>query len=195
MGRRMNYWKQVLNLELGTWCFSVGQSCPTLCDLMDCSLPWGFPGNSCHSLCQRIFPTQGSNPGLHIVGRRFTVWATREVLKGVCLCWKWKSLSHVWLYWSRKSFSSPGDLSNPGIQPGSRALWADSLPTEPQGKPNNTGVDSLSHLQRIFLTQESNQGLLYRRQILYQLSYEGSPRNLEFSSNYYHQVSTLLCCA
>ena len=34
---------------------------------------------------------------------------------------------------------------------------------------------SLSLLQRIFLTQESNQGLLHCKQILYQLSYQGSP--------------------
>ena len=38
----------------------------------------------------------------------------------------------------------------------------------------NTGVGSLSLLQGIFPTQESNQGLLYSRQILYQLSYQGS---------------------
>ena len=36
----------------------------------------------------------------------------------------------------------------------------------------NTGVGSLSLLQRIFLTQESNWGLLHCRQILYQLSYQ-----------------------
>ena len=30
-------------------------------------------------------------------------------------------------------------------------------------------------LQRIFLTQESNPGLLHCRQIVYQLSYKGSP--------------------
>ena len=48
------------------------------------------------------------------------------------------------------------------------------LPAEPQGKPKNTGVGSLSLLQRIFLTQESNQGLLHCRQILFQLSYQGS---------------------
>ena len=30
---------------------------------------------------------------------------------------------------------SPGDLPNPGIKPGSPALQADYLPTEPQGKP------------------------------------------------------------
>ena len=47
-------------------------------------------------------------------------------------------------YWSREPFLSPGDLPNPGIQPRSPTLQADSLPAEPQGKPNNTGVGSLS---------------------------------------------------
>ena len=42
------------------------------------------------------------------------------------------------------------------------------------GKPKNTSVGSLSLLQGIFLTQESNQGLLHCRRILYQLSYQGS---------------------
>ena len=42
-------------------------------------------------------------------------------------------------------------------------------------KPKNTGVGSLSLFQQIFPTQESNQGLLHCRQILYQLSYEGRP--------------------
>ena len=76
-------------------------------------------------------------------------------------------------YWEGQPFPSPGDLPIPGITPGSPALQADSLPAEPQGKPKNTGVGSLSLFQRIFLTQESNQGLLYCRQILYQLSYQG----------------------
>ena len=43
------------------------------------------------------------------------------------------------------------------------------------GKLKNTGVGSLSLLQRIFLSQELNQGFLHCRQILYQLSYQGSP--------------------
>ena len=30
---------------------------------------------------------------------------------------------------------SPGDLPNPGIEPSSPALQADSLPADPQGKP------------------------------------------------------------
>ena len=39
----------------------------------------------------------------------------------------------------------------------------------------NTGVGSLSLLQEIFPTQESNWGLQHCRQILYQLSYQGNP--------------------
>ena len=57
----------------------------------------------------------------------------------------------------------------------SPALQADSLPPEPQGKPKNTGGSSLSRLKRIFLTQESNRGLLHCRRILYQLSYHAQP--------------------
>ena len=56
----------------------------------------------------------------------------------------------------------------------SPTLQVDSLPAETQGKPENTGVGSLSLLQRIFPTQESNWGLLCCRRILYQLSYQGS---------------------
>ena len=71
-------------------------------------------------------------------------------------------------------FPSPGNLPNPGVKPRSPRLQADSLPAEPQGKLMNTGVGSLSLHQWIFPTQESNLGLLHCRQILYQLSYEGS---------------------
>ena len=69
---------------------------------------------------------------------------------------------------------SPRDLPNPGIEPRSPTLQVDSLPAEPQRKPKNTGVGSLSLLQRIFPTQKSSQGLLYCRWILYQLSYQGT---------------------
>ena len=99
--------------------------------------------------------------------------------------WKWKSLSHVWLfatpwtiqsmefstleYWSGYPFPSPGDLPNPGIEPRSPALRVDSLPAALPGKPKKTGVGSLSLLQQIFLAHESNWGLLHCRWILYQL--------------------------
>ena len=66
-----------------------------------------------------------------------------------------KSLSRVWLfstlwtvvhqaplsmgfsrgeYWSGVPFPSLGDLPNPGVEPGSPALQADALPSEPPGK-------------------------------------------------------------
>ena len=54
-------------------CCSVTQSCPTICHPMNCSPPGSFvhrnfPGKNtgvgCHALLHRIFPTQGSNPGL-----------------------------------------------------------------------------------------------------------------------------------
>ena len=68
-----------------------------------------------------------------------------------------KLLSHVWLfpipwtvdyqgppsmefsrqeYWSGVPFPSPGDLSDPGIEPRSPALQADALPSEAPGKPS-----------------------------------------------------------
>ena len=65
----------------------------------------------------------------------------------------------------------PGDLPNSVIKPRSPALQSDSLLTELLGKPKNIGVGSLSLLQEIFPTQESNQGLLHCRQILYQGSF------------------------
>ena len=41
-------------------------------------------------------------------------------------------------YLSGLPFPSPGDLPNPGIKPQSPALQADSLPSEPPGKPHLT---------------------------------------------------------
>ena len=38
-------------------------------------------------------------------------------------------------YWSGLPFPSPGDLPNPGIEPGFPTLEADALTSEPPGKP------------------------------------------------------------
>ena len=40
-------------------------------------------------------------------------------------------------YWSELPVPSPGDLPDPGIESSSPALQADSLPTEPPGKPKD----------------------------------------------------------
>ena len=54
-----------------------------------------------------------------------------------------------------------GNLPNPGIELRSPTLQVDSLPSEPPGKPKNTGEGSLSLLQGIFPIQESNWCLLH----------------------------------
>ena len=101
----------------------VTQSSPTLCDPMDCIvhgilqariLEWvAFPFSKESS--QPRDQTQVS----HIASRFFTCQATREAQE----------------YWSRQPVPSPADLPNPGIEPGSPALQANSLPTELLGKP------------------------------------------------------------
>ena len=47
-------------------------------------------------------------------------------------------------YWGGLPRCPPGNLPNPGIEPRSPIVLADSLLSEPQGKPKNTGVGSLS---------------------------------------------------
>ena len=74
-------------------------------------------------------------------------------------------------------------------------ISADSLPAEPQGKLKNTGAGILSLFQGIFLTEELNQGLLHCRQILYHLSYQGSPvcgRNVNWGNHYGKQYESYL---
>ena len=91
-----------------------------------------------------------------------------------------------------KWVSFPGDLPNPGIEPRSPALQADSLLSELPGKPRTTGVGSLSLHQQIFPTQEWNRGLLHCRWILYQLSYQLANHNSEINCHRFH-ISVLQC--
>jgi len=80
-------------------------------------------------------------------------------------------------------FPPPEDLPNPAIEPMCPTLQVASLSAKPPEKPKNTRVGSLSLLQWIFPTQESNRGLLRCRRILYQLSYEGSLSSIYFRSS------------
>ena len=76
----------------------IAQSCLTLCDHMDCSLP----GSSVHGILSQE-------------------------------------------YWSGLPFPSPEDLPNPGIEPRSLGLQADSLSSEPPGKPKNYQMTQQFH--------------------------------------------------
>ena len=61
----------------------------------------------------------------------------------------------------------------------SDSLWPHGLYSPWNSPGKNTGVASLSLLQRIFPAQGLNPGLLHCRWILYQLSHKRSPRMLE----------------
>ena len=95
----------ILNAVWWVWVFClVTQSCPTLCNPMNCSPPsssvhgdfsrqeyWsGLP-----SPPQGVFPTQGLNPGLlhcRQIPYQLSYQGSPEFE------WKWKLFSHVWLF-------------------------------------------------------------------------------------------------
>ena len=53
-------------------------------------------------------------------------------------------------YWSGLPFSCPGDLPGPEVEPGSLALQADSLPSEPPGKP----YDKATKIFNVFMSDD-----------------------------------------
>ena len=81
---------------------------------------------------------------MSLAGPAFETWIFLTLL---CDFWKvtqtlYRSLmcvSHS-EFWSGLPFPSPGDLSNPGIEPRSPALEGDSLPSKPPGKPPNRSL-------------------------------------------------------
>ena len=51
-------------------------------------------------------------------------------------------------HWIGLPFPSPGDLADPGIEPGSPALQADALLSEPPGKPKEDIQMAKKHMKR-----------------------------------------------
>ena len=78
-------------------------------------------------------------------------------------------------YWSRYRFLSPGDFPNPGIEPRSPTLWADRLPAEPQGSSRILEWVAYPFSRGSSHPRNWTGVLLHCTQILYQLSYQGSP--------------------
>ena len=94
--------------------FLVAQLCPTLCNHVDSS-PGGFsvyedsPGKNtgmgCHALLQRIFPTQGLNPGV-LNCRQILHHLSHQGSPGEIMYIKKKSFFEViqYLIWHKMSF-------------------------------------------------------------------------------------------
>ena len=119
--------------------------------------PWDSPGKNtgvgCHGLLQGILLTQGSN--LHLLC--LLHWQAGSLQIGLPAC-VLSHFSHVRLFvtprtvacqaplsigfsrqecWSGLPFPSPGVLPDPGIEPGSSALQADSSLLSPWGSPDS----------------------------------------------------------
>ena len=121
---------QVTKSKHSAVCYTKSFSCVWLCNPTDCSPPgssvhWDSPGKNtgvgCHALLQGIFPTQRSNLGL--LHRRWTPYHLSH--QGSPRILEWVAYTHS------------GDLPDPGIEPGSLALQADSSPA---GLPGNMSM-------------------------------------------------------
>jgi len=138
----------------------VVQSCPTLFDPMDCSLL----GSSIHGISQAkvlkwgaiafsrwiLSPTKERDYHKRKNEPRFGedecneeyIWLIRNLLR-ITFATPWTVACQSPLpmefsrqeYWCGLPFPSPGNLPYPGIEPWSPALQADSLLSEPPGKP------------------------------------------------------------
>ena len=124
--------------------------------------PWDFPGKNtgidCHLLLQGISLSQGSNPLSPVLaGRFFSTEPIGKPLIDTCVCacilslfshvplsvtlWTVAHQAPLFMGFSRQEYQSglpfppPGNLPDMGIEPASPALQADSLQSEPPGKP------------------------------------------------------------
>ena len=112
--------------------YSVAQSCPTLSDPMDCSLP----GSSIHGIFQARVLEWGASPVQLLVTPR-TIAHESPLFMGF-------SRQE---YWSGLPVPPPGDLPDLGIEPASpasRALADRFFTTEPPGNPSYLMAKSLS---------------------------------------------------
>ena len=99
----------------------------------------------------------------------------RFLSRSKCLLITWLQSPCTAILESKKIKYATVSIVSPSLGWNLPTLQADSLPSEPPGKPKNTEMGSPSLLQGIFPTQRSNRVLLHCRWILYQLSFQGSP--------------------
>ena len=118
----------------------VVESCLTLCDPMDYTVHGMLQA---FSLLQGIFPTQGLIPGLPHCRRMLYQPSHREAQE----------------YWNGEPIHSPGDLPNPGIEPGPPALQADPLPAGLPGKSNGSDDCVNEYAKVLYVICHGNLGI------------------------------------
>ena len=140
------------------------QSCPTLCNPMDCSLP----GSSIHGIFRATVLEWGA-----IAFSHDTECFKHISISALCALQQW-----AWEKMSQGSAWVPKTLETRESE--SRSVKSDS--SQPHGlcspwnsPGQNTTVGSHSLLQGVFPTQGSNPGLPHWRRILYHLSQRKAP--------------------
>ena len=152
------YFVVTLEIVVIIVCAKSLQSCPTLCDPMDCSLT----ASSVHRISRQEYwnglpyPPPGDLLGPEIEPASLMSPALAGGFSTTSINWE-----------SERKLKVP--QSCPTLRP--HVLYS---PWNSLGQ--DSGVGSLSLLQGIFPTQGSNPGLPHCRQILYQLNHKGSPR-------------------
>ena len=152
----------------------ASQLCLTLCDHLDCSPP----GSSVHGIPQT----------------RMLEWVVMSFSRGSSQTRDRTQVSYI------ASDSLPSEPpGKPALElkseSESHSVVCNSLRPHglhhPWNSPGqNTGVGSISLLQGIFSTRGSHPSLLHCRQILYQLSHQGSPRVLEWVGYLFSRASS-----
>ena len=136
--RDLVFQKLITNNHSAMLCL-VTQSCPTICDPMDCRpLSSSVHGDSlgkntgvgCHPLLQGDLPNSGFESRSPILQVDTLFSEPLVKLKNTGM---------------GSFIPSPGDLPDPGIELGSPEFQGDSLPAELLGKPNNHSSVQLSH--------------------------------------------------
>ena len=117
---------------------------------------------------------------VHIFPPQFFFFVEIIYIYTICICAV--CVLYIYIHTPTKGFPAASNSK----ERESESHWAVSDSLRPHGLYNpwnslgqNTGVNSRSLLQETFPTQGSNPGLLYCRQILYQLSQQGSPDSKE----------------
>ena len=93
-------------------------------------------------------------------------------------------------YWSGLPCPSPGDLPDPGIEPRSPTLWADSLSSEPPGKSQRKLI-RVTYL-KLFLPCDQGLGSLWTPEIIIH-DYMCMWKKITYLNRFFTEFLTIKC--